>query len=89
MSSDGDLFVTKVEDPQLPDLQYYPLADAYDELELLGFPLCDPFTLVDDPGEVVGALRILKRRLGDKSSITEDLPGNQSLISRLESSFAI
>jgi len=45
--SDGDLFITKVEAPKLPDLQFYPLADAYDELELLGFPLCDPFTLVE------------------------------------------
>ena len=42
-----DLFVMKVEAPRLPDLQHYPLADAYDELELLGFPLCDPFTLVE------------------------------------------
>ncbi len=43
----GDLFITKVEEPKLPDLQHYPLADSYDELDLLGFPLCDPFTLVD------------------------------------------
>ncbi|MBP7513185.1 MAG: DNA polymerase III subunit alpha [Flavobacteriales bacterium] len=54
VSSDGDLFITKVEEPALPDLQHYPLADAYDELDLLGFPLCDPFTLVHvDP--VVGS----------------------------------
>lgn len=46
VSSDGDLFVTRVEEPRLPDLQHYPLADAYDELDLLGFPLCDPFSLV-------------------------------------------
>jgi hypothetical protein len=31
----------------LPDLEHYPLADAYDELDLLGFPLCDPFSLVN------------------------------------------
>ncbi|MBL7945027.1 MAG: DNA polymerase III subunit alpha [Flavobacteriales bacterium] len=43
----GDLFITKVEEPRLPDLQHYALADAYDELDLLGFPLCDPFALVD------------------------------------------
>ncbi len=43
----GDLFITKVEEPKLPDLQHYPLADAYDELDLLGFPLCDPFSLVE------------------------------------------
>ncbi|MBK6550969.1 MAG: DNA polymerase III subunit alpha [Flavobacteriales bacterium] len=46
-STDGDLFITKVEEPKLPELKHYPLADAYDELELLGFPLRDPFTLVD------------------------------------------
>ncbi|QQR88255.1 MAG: DNA polymerase III subunit alpha [Flavobacteriales bacterium] len=46
VSSTGDLFITKVEEPRLPELLHYPLADAYDELELLGFPLCDPFTLV-------------------------------------------
>ncbi len=43
----GDLFITKVEEPRLPELQHYALADAYDELDLLGFPLCDPFELVD------------------------------------------
>lgn len=48
VSSDGDLFITRVEEPMLPDLQHYPLADAYDELELLGFPLCDPFSLVEE-----------------------------------------
>jgi error-prone DNA polymerase len=61
VSTTGDLFITKVEEPKLPHLEYYPLADAYDELDLLGFPLCDPFTLVDDPGEVPHTPRILKR----------------------------
>jgi len=61
VSTTGDLFITKVEEPRLPDLQHYPLADAYDELDLLGFPLCDPFTLVDNPGEVPHVPRILKR----------------------------
>ncbi len=42
-----DLFITKVEEPMLPELHHFPLADAYDELDLLGFPLCDPFTLVE------------------------------------------
>ncbi|HPI22832.1 MAG TPA: DNA polymerase III subunit alpha, partial [Spirochaetota bacterium] len=44
-----ELFMTKVADPKLPELNHYPLADAYDELDLLGFPLCDPFSLVDRP----------------------------------------
>ncbi|MBK9760857.1 MAG: DNA polymerase III subunit alpha [Flavobacteriales bacterium] len=60
VNTDGDLFITKVEEPKLPDLQHYPLADAYDELDLLGFPLCDPFTLVergsDDGGSTTSHL---------------------------------
>lgn len=65
VSSDGDLFVTRVEEPRLPDLQHYPLADAYDELGLLGFPLCDPFSLVN-AGEV--ELADGERKGSDRSS---------------------
>ncbi|HRH36880.1 MAG TPA: DNA polymerase III subunit alpha, partial [Flavobacteriales bacterium] len=61
VSTTGDLFITKVEEPRLPDLQHYPLADSYDELDLLGFPLCDPFTLAQDPKDSDHAPRILKR----------------------------
>ncbi|HXB92004.1 MAG TPA: DNA polymerase III subunit alpha, partial [Puia sp.] len=32
----------------LPELPVYPLEDLYDQVELLGFPVCDPFRLVDD-----------------------------------------
>ena len=32
----------------LPDLHVYPLDDVYDEVELLSFPVCHPFKLVDD-----------------------------------------
>ncbi|MBK9421367.1 MAG: DNA polymerase III subunit alpha [Flavobacteriales bacterium] len=46
--TDGDLFIARMEEPALPDLQHYPLADAYDQLELLGFPLGDPFALVHE-----------------------------------------
>lgn len=33
----------------LPDLTHTAIEDAYDELELLGFPLCDPFALLARP----------------------------------------
>lgn len=42
-----DLFVTRPPANKLPQLQHFELSDAYDELELLGFPLCDPFLLVE------------------------------------------
>ncbi|MDQ3101386.1 MAG: DNA polymerase III subunit alpha, partial [Bacteroidota bacterium] len=59
----ADLFITKVEEPQIPYLQHYPLADAYDELDLLGFPLCDPFFLVDQGGMTSSTPLILKREM--------------------------
>ena len=63
VNTTGDLFITKVEEPRLPDLQHYPLADAYDELDLLGFPLCDPFALVE-----CGSEDQTIRRSGDGSA---------------------
>jgi len=41
-----DLFDTEPSDYPLPELQRAELEDAFDELELLGFPLCDPFKLL-------------------------------------------
>ena len=43
----SDLFITKPPERKLPTLEHFDLSDAYDELELLGFPLCDPFLLVE------------------------------------------
>ncbi|MCW5898785.1 MAG: DNA polymerase III subunit alpha [Flavobacteriales bacterium] len=48
----ADLFITKPPETRLPTLEHFDLSDAYDELELLGFPLCDPFLLVEG-GSVV------------------------------------
>ena len=41
-----DLFEEEVKNYQLPPLEPSPFEDAFDELELLGFPLCDPYTLL-------------------------------------------
>jgi DNA-directed DNA polymerase III PolC len=41
-----DLFDTEPRDYPLPQLTRNPTEDAFDELELLGFPLCDPFELM-------------------------------------------
>lgn len=40
----------------LPHLTDHPLDDIYDQMELLGFPLCNPFGLVqDDPAKYTAA----------------------------------
>jgi DNA-directed DNA polymerase III PolC len=52
----------------LPSLEIHPLQHAFDELELLGFPLCDPFTLVNtkDFGDTRASelMRKLGRHIG-------------------------
>jgi DNA-directed DNA polymerase III PolC len=46
--SDLDLFDTEPKEYPLPVLHRNKQEDAFDELELLGFPLCDPFDLLPD-----------------------------------------
>jgi DNA polymerase-3 subunit alpha len=43
----NNLFEEAITEFQLPELHHEPFEDAMDEIELLGFPLCDVFTLVD------------------------------------------
>lgn len=40
------LFETEVKNFELPVFHSSPIDDAYDQIELLGFPLCSPFELV-------------------------------------------
>ena len=41
------LFEEEPETYELPFLKQQPMEDAFDEMELLGFPLCDPFLLLE------------------------------------------
>src|SRR5690606_2917207 len=45
----GNLFREPRRNYALPHLKSSQLEDAFDQIELLGFPLCDPFHLVDEP----------------------------------------
>jgi DNA-directed DNA polymerase III PolC len=44
-----NLFDTEPKEYPLPNLQHNKLEDAFDEIELLGFPLCNPFKLIENP----------------------------------------
>lgn len=50
-----DLFNLAPKSYKLPALEDYPYASAFDQMELLGFPLCDPFQLLptDDWGDTL------------------------------------
>lgn len=43
-----ELFVKEVKNWKLPDLVNSSVDDAYDDLELLGFPMCSPFDLLKE-----------------------------------------
>lgn len=45
---DQGMFVTPVKQFSLPQLEHSWIEDAYDEMEFLGFPLCNPFDLLQE-----------------------------------------
>ena len=51
-------------DYKVPLLQQTKLEEAFDQIELLGFPLCDPFDLADEPIENGTTARELSSKLG-------------------------
>ena len=51
-------------DYKVPLLQQTKLEEAFDQIELLGFPLCDPFDLADEPLEHGTTARELSSKLG-------------------------
>jgi DNA polymerase III alpha subunit len=66
-----ELFQIAHKEFTLPELHYGRLDDAFDELEILGFPLCSPFKLLKElPGEMICCADELKNHLGKIISIT-------------------
>jgi len=65
----ANLFQVDTTEFQLPPLWHHELEQAFDEMELLGFPLCDPFSLLEEelPSKLVVA--DLHDRVGDEVSI--------------------
>ena len=61
-----DLFEEEPETYDLPFLSHQPLEDAFDEMELLGFPLCDPFLLLEGNNTGNTMAQDLLPKLGQK-----------------------
>jgi DNA-directed DNA polymerase III PolC len=55
-----DLFDTEPKEYPLPKLQRNEIEDAFDEIELLGFPLCNPFKLIENPERGILATQLHK-----------------------------
>ncbi|MBZ0244323.1 MAG: DNA polymerase III subunit alpha, partial [Cyclobacteriaceae bacterium] len=58
------LFDTAPKEYPLPVLHRQPLEDAFDEIELLGFPLCDPFLLLETPKRGDAVVKELLQKIG-------------------------
>lgn len=63
-----DLFDTEPKEYPLPALHRSDMEDVFDEIELLGFPLCNPFNLIENPERGILANN-LKDNLGKKVHI--------------------
>lgn len=65
----AELFEVEHKSWKLPELRHYDIEDAFDEMELLGFPLCSPFLLLKNkvPSELKA--KELKNFIGQTISI--------------------
>jgi len=65
----NELFETKIKKWKLPTLVDTKYDQAFDEIELFGFPLCSPFDLLKDPLPVLLTSNELKQHLHKKIRI--------------------
>ncbi len=58
------LFDTQISSWKLPTLQHSAIEEAYDEIELFGFPFCSPFELLQTPVENTLQAKDLRHYIG-------------------------
>lgn len=64
-----ELFDIAPKDLSLPELFYQKHEDAFDEMELFGFPMCSPFELLENQPDVSLRSADLKKHIGETVSI--------------------
>lgn len=65
----GELFRPEIKTWSIPKLEASDLDEAFDQIELFGFPLCSPFSLLKSPPEIHTRARDLKALLHQKVRI--------------------
>ncbi len=65
----SELFVTERKQFELPDLSEHYLEDAYDQIEILGFPLYSPFDLMEDRLKQGIHYKDFKNQVGERITI--------------------
>ncbi len=72
-SSQALLFKPQHRDFELPEFEYSKLIEAYDQMELLGFPLCNHFELLREPISSTIKAKDLKDHIGQDVEIYGNL----------------
>ena len=72
-SSQALLFKPQHRDFELPEFEFSKLIEAYDQMELLGFPLCSQFDLLKEPIENTITAKDLKAHIGKEIEIYGNL----------------
>ena len=65
----NELFAVEAKKWKLPELVNLATDDAFDELELLGFPLCNPFLLLQNIPEITVTAKDLKNHINQTLTI--------------------
>ncbi|MDX1701595.1 MAG: hypothetical protein R3250_13300, partial [Melioribacteraceae bacterium] len=67
------LFKSQHRDFELPEFEYSKLVEAYDQMEILGFPLCNQFELLEKLPDNTMTARDLKNYIGNDIEIYGNL----------------
>lgn len=72
-SGQAVLFKPPHRDFELPEFEFSRISEAYDQMELLGFPLCSHFELLKEPPESALLAKDLKKHIGKEVKIYGNL----------------
>ena len=72
-NSQSLLFKPQHRDFELPQFEYSKLIEAYDQMEILGFPLCNQFELLENPVKSTLLSKDLKDHIGKEIEIFGNL----------------
>lgn len=65
----GILFRSDTQRYEIPALYSAPLEDAFTEIEIIGFPLCDPFLLLNEKPNTEVLAKDIPKHIGKEASI--------------------
>ncbi len=82
----AELFDTEPAASPLPQLERHAVEDAFDEIELLGFPLCDPFSMLANPSRGDTVANELSAKVGKTVALVGYLVTTKASVTKTKQS---